>query len=62
MDDLPFELSPPHGDDTMDFYYWGIVNLFSSPYGDCTDDDAIIMVEKLFSPLTGIVQTLTFWK
>ena len=28
------ELSPPYGDDTMDFYYWGIVNLFSLPYGD----------------------------
>ena len=29
-------LSLPHGDDTMDFYYWGIVNLFSPPCGDCT--------------------------
>lgn len=47
------QFSPPHGDDTMDFYYWGIVNLFSSPYGDCTFDDNCNSCIRRFSPPYG---------
>lgn len=47
------ELSPPYGDDTMDFYYWGIVNLFSLPYGDGTEFKGQICRVSLFSPPYG---------
>ena len=38
----------------MDFYYWGVVNLFSSPYGDCTICFIILaQTTKVFAPLRG---------
>lgn len=37
----------------MDFYDWGIVNLFSSPYGDCTEAWHDSYKAILLSPLYG---------
>lgn len=37
----------------MDFYYWGIVNLFSLPYGDGTEFKGQICRVSLFSPPYG---------
>lgn len=37
----------------MDFYYWGIVNLFSPPYGDSTMDKMTIYESARLSPPYG---------
>ena len=47
-------LSLPHGNDTMDFYYWGIVNLFSPPLRGLYGLDRQQMTSAIvFAPLRG---------
>ena len=46
----------------MDFYYWGIVNLLSPPYGDCTEWNATVTCIEGVSPPYGDCTKKAFYE